>query len=315
MNPIRYQIESFNENYDNLNSAKGGYCKPLVFLDYIGSAIRHGASAADYFSYEFFNITNRKRREFVCWRLKKRFFRKMNDYSKSHVFNNKALFLKTFDRYVKREWLYAPEATDSQLTAFCDRHEWAMVKPVAASCGKGVERVSTRELRAQFDRLRAEKLLVEELIVQHPEMDRLCPTAINTIRVATVNRSGTVEILGAAMRCGRGGGCIDNFCAGGILMRIDQDSGTVISDGVNQKHERWLRAPDTGVLLHGFQVPHWDKVLETVREAALVVPGVNYTGWDIAVRQDDVCLVEGNFEGMLYGFRGIKDRVLEIMKD
>ena len=83
------------------------------------------------------------------------------------------------------------------------------------------------------------------------------------------------------MRCGSGGGCIDNYCSGGIATRIDIEKGVGISDGINTRHERFAKRPDSGVFLHGFQVPHWEKVIELVKRAALVVPGVNYIGWGV----------------------------------
>ena len=56
-----------------------------------------------------------------------------------------------------------------------------------------------------------------------------------------------------------------------------------------------------------------------VKRAAFVVPGVNYIGWDVAVRSDDTILIEGNFEGMFSllqqpGEKGLKNKILELMK-
>ena len=44
----------------------------------------------------------------------------------------------------------------------------------------------------------------------------------------------------------------------------------------------------------GYKIPNWEKVIETVTEAAKVVPQCRYIGWDVAILNDDVELIEGN---------------------
>ena len=54
--------------------------------------------------------------------------------------------------------------------------------------------------------------------------------------------------------------------------------------------------PVSGLATKGFQIPHWDKVLAVTEEAARRLEGVGMVGWDVAVTQDGVCLIEGNSE-------------------
>ena len=42
------------------------------------------------------------------------------------------------------------------------------------------------------------------------------------------------------------------------------------------------------------KIPMWDRVLEVVIEAAKKIPQVRYIGWDIAITNDGVELIEGN---------------------
>ena len=136
--------------------------------------------------------------------------------------------------------------------------------------------------------------VIDEPIIQHHEMSLLNPSTLNTIRVVAVCLNGSVEILGAAVRIGRDGGVIDNYSAGGIVCAVDVRNGRIISDGEDMYAVRYERHPDTGTWLAGFQVPNWDKVLSLVNEVAIISP-VKYVGWDIAVREDDCVLVEGNY--------------------
>ena len=45
------------------------------------------------------------------------------------------------------------------------------------------------------------------------------------------------------------------------------------------------------------------------KEAALVVPEIRYVGWDVAITEDDVCLIEGNCYPGIYQ---IKPRFLDV---
>ena len=73
MNPIKYQIDSFNENYRMLTDNQEEYCRAALFIDYVWSMLRYGASAADYFEYEFFNKKHALKKQFVCWKYKTEF--------------------------------------------------------------------------------------------------------------------------------------------------------------------------------------------------------------------------------------------------
>lgn len=42
------------------------------------------------------------------------------------------------------------------------------------------------------------------------------------------------------------------------------------------------------------KIPMWDKVLETVTNAAKLIPQVRFIGWDIAITNSGVEIIEGN---------------------
>ena len=54
------------------------------------------------------------------------------------------------------------------------------------------------------------------------------------------------------------------------------------------------RHPVTGVELLGFQVPLWQEIISTVKEAALVAKNNRSIGWDVAVTSKGPLLIEGN---------------------
>ncbi len=279
----------------------GGYKYIPTLFDFLLSAVKYGASASDYFDYEFFDKSGAAKKKFACYGLKRKFFHTMNDYSKRHIFDNKTEFLDVFHKYAGREYLDVSSASEDQFVDFAHKHTVFMVKHPTGSCGKGIHKekiTSESDLSSIYNSLKKDKCLIEEVIVQHTEMSKLYPNCINTCRVAAIKVNGEIRILGACLRCGNGSDCIDNFCGGGVCAKIDPNTGTIISDAVNRLHQRFYKHPTTDVIFHGFVIPHWDMVIETVNNAMQAVDGVGYIGWDFAIRENDVVLIEGNFEGM-----------------
>lgn len=103
------------------------------------------------------------------------------------------------------------------------------------------------------------------------------------------------------LRMGRGGSSVDNVCAGGVFCSIDKQTGIVITQGASKGDALFLRHPDSGVILPGFQIPEWDKAVELVIELATVLPDIHYAGWDLAHTDHGWVLVEANACGQFFG--------------
>lgn len=313
---IKYQFNDFNARFRALKQVRRKKQRIPVFFDYLLSAMRYGASASDYFEYAFYDKKSDEKKQFACYKLKKKFLHRVNDYSKAHVFNNKSEFLRTFSEFVGRDFLDTTVCSEGEYREFTKKHPKFICKPQNLSCGKGIE---VLEGDVAFSELKRRGSLLEELIDQHPAMNALNPNCVNSIRISVLYTHGKMEILGAALRVGNEG-CIDNYCAGGWAAKVDADTGTVLSYGCNARGERVPRHPKTGVYFPGFVIPMWDKVIALLEDAVKVVPGVSYIGWDVAIRPNDVVLIEGNFEGMFNvlqapGNEGIKDRVTMLLKE
>ncbi len=320
MNPIQQQLNDFNEQFAILQK-HGGYNRISTFCDYALNAVVYGSSAIEYFKYEFYDKKRHAKKPFVCHKLKRQFFKDVQDYSKKHIFDNKVEFLKVFKDYIGREWLDTADCNFLDFQAFCSRNPMFIAKPKNLSWGRGVHKefVGEEDQKAMFERLRASDTLIEEPIQQHHLMSAINPGSVNTCRVATVFRNGKVKVLAVGMRCGNGDGGVDNVISGGMAAQVQKDEGIVISDAVDRDHNKHYKHPSTGTVFHGFKIPNWDKVMALVDEAARVVPGVGYTGWDVAIRENDAVLIEGNFEGMFDilqypGNKGIKSDLMRLWK-
>ena len=134
--------------------------------------------------------------------------------------------------------------------------------------------------------------LVEECLRQHGEMNRLYPDSVNTARIVTIRLHDKAQVVCAYLRIGNGG-VVDNFNSGGMLTRIDVQTGALLYDAVDKAGTAYAVHPVTGTPIRGFVVPNWDDCLKLAIRAAGVVPQIGYVGWDVASTPDGPVLVEG----------------------
>lgn len=65
--------------------------------------------------------------------------------------------------------------------------------------------------------------IVQKVIKQHAELNRVHATSINSLRIVSILMPEDVYILSSNLRMGSGGGRIDNVTAGGISAGVNAD--------------------------------------------------------------------------------------------
>lgn len=158
------------------------------------------------------------------------------------------------------------------------------------------EQVSLRELESRLFSSDT-GYVVEHAIVQHPDLARLNPSSVNTLRIWVVNDRDGVHVVGAFLRVGRAGSLVDNTAAGGLACAVDIDTGVVTQalDLTLERNEHEVH-PDSGARLRGLQIPFWKECAETACTALRVLPGARFSGMDIAVGAEGPLVVEYNVE-------------------
>ena len=150
------------------------------------------------------------------------------------------------------------------------------------------------QLEEVYLQLKDEDVLVEELIVQHPEM---CfgNMSVNTIRTHTIlDRDGKAHVIKAILRVGVGSTFVDNYAKGGAIYEVDVMEGIVCSYGRNHAGEVIVKHPQTDIVMLGRKIPLWEEVVAISKNAAEHLPEVRFIGWDVAIGKDRVQLIEGN---------------------
>lgn len=143
--------------------------------------------------------------------------------------------------------------------------------------------------------LSASDHIVQEGLMQHPLMNAIYPTAINTFRLVTeCDGQGDAHVLLALLRMGSGGGHIDNASSGGLYIRVDPQTGTLGDLALREDHTQYATHPDTGFHFSGYQVPVWDELKAVACATALKYRELRYVSWDVAYTADGPAIIEGN---------------------
>lgn len=214
----------------------------------------------------------------------------------ARILHDKARFNQTYAKYVGRKFWVNRDTDFGEFEEFANGLSTLFCKPVDLSLGTGTSKIELegRNLEKLYEELMSEpKMLVEECQTQHPQMAKFHSSTLNTVRLFTILENGNFDAFASFVRFGIQG-VTDNFSAGGIGCEVDPSTGIILTDGLTKDGRSFETHPVTGIAFKGFQIPHWDKVLEMSEKALRDVDSINYVGWDLAIRDDDVVFVEGN---------------------
>lgn len=146
--------------------------------------------------------------------------------------------------------------------------------------------------------------LVQEFVRPHPAMAALgSGRALGTLRVLAHLRDGQVELLYALARIPCGNNPHDNFSGGrtgNLIAAVDTRDGRLHAaygrrdPRFDRLMERFEVNPDTGRPIAGTVVPHWPEIRAVVERAARTFPSLPVLGWDIALSEAGVVIIEAN---------------------
>lgn len=266
----------------------------IQYIDFLYSITFYGTTLQDYLLFEFYNKNHKERKSYVTGRKLHNFFDKVNNKSKTNLFKDKNRFADVFSEYTGREIF----KLDLERDNIEDAKNWlygkdiVFAKPSNGVQGRGVTRLIVDENpEATINYCLDNNLdIIEEAIVQHPEMKALHPESINTVRFITLVEGNDVKVLGASLRMGNGT-FVDN---GGIYVSVSMTTGKIDSLAYTNFGEKYEKHPVTNHNLIGFQIPFWEEVIAICREAAFEVPDVRCVGWDVAITENGPLIIEGN---------------------
>ena len=174
----------------------------------------------------------------------------------------------------------------------CSNLKEAVIKPsVFGTWGQGVKlfhtdngfipelNMSVPDLFSQYKK----SFIIQSKLEQHPDLAKLNPTSVNTIRVMSYRKENEVIILYAVIRIGRMGKVVDNETAGGIKADIDLQTGRIKGSAFGSPNEKNMPQTDSGAVLDNYLIPSFPQVLDFVKNLHLRLPYFRLIGWDISV--------------------------------
>ncbi len=148
--------------------------------------------------------------------------------------------------------------------------------------------------RAYHEHCIANRLFLEELVIQHEGMNALCPASVNTIRMMTFNDHGNPRLLWMGLRIGNGVNAVDNFHAQGLAASIDMETGKLVGNAQDKDLREFTHHPTTGTQIDGFRIPCFEEAKELALKAAAKSDKILVVGWDVAISENGPVIIEGN---------------------
>jgi hypothetical protein len=283
--------------------AQAGMRRARQVAVFLIDSLRYNISPLEWYQFGFVSLSPDQKSTWAGTGSMYEFQRRMNPPAGRDILSDKRAFHRAY-RDCCRHGLWSLDQLREEgglAERLLAEHDKLVFKDATGNCGTSVRIVPTSELKAEdlaswmtghgFD-------MVEEFIEQHPDLQALSPSGVNTVRIFTLlNKHGGYHVLGCRLRISVNSP-IDNLAAGNLAAPIDEQTGQISGPGVYSDITRKPETvhPVTGLSIKGFQIPFWPETLELVRQASLKHPQNRSVGWDVAITADGPDLIEGNHD-------------------
>ncbi len=268
-------------------------------LDYMFCWFFLGAVPEDYFSMVFedkgwkwrnHHIT-RMRLDFIKQKLN-------NDEQSCTLLNDKAAFCNHWNDKLNRVWCSPDDTTYEEFINKFHGIDKIIAKRRVGYGGKGIEIFNKSQIKNEDEYLdfieKHDNYILEEFHNQTGWIHEINPTSLNTIRVATIQVNGEIDVVFSYLRVGVKGTVVDNLHSGGIRFPINHHTGEIYA-GMNYEINNIERHPDSGVQIAGEIIPDWDEICLFCKNAHERAPeNLRFIGWDVCLDENGMCLIEGN---------------------
>lgn len=276
----------------------------LIIADMVWCSVRYEMHFSDYVEWDIKLLRPRERKTWMTQPKSFRYAARYNKPAGSIWLKDKEKFYDRFSDVIGRDWIDVENASADAFAAFLSRHERVIAKLPSSLGGEGIEIFETSSVpdAAAFQEtlLSRGQTLLEEVLVQDPDMATLNPNSINTLRLITFYDAQTdvVHHLATALRMGNGG-YVDNFARGGMYTMVDEN-GVALYPALDKAADVYRTHPVTGIDIVGFAVPDYAAVRALIDDVARRVPDCPYVGWDVAITDNGPVLIEGNHDSGVF---------------
>lgn len=259
---------------------------------------RTGCTYTEYFIYRFYELSKEEQEQvFLVEDSKKLIYKYDVDREFAYTLTDKGKTNEYFAEYLNRPWCINTKVTLEEFKKTFETVERIMYKPIAGNRGKGIKAfdLTAENAEAVYNELKEfPDGVVEAFVIQHPELNRLFPESVNTVRIVSISTNKDVDIAYAALRIGNGKAVVDNFHSGGMTAAIDMQTGKLTTNAADMNGNVFKEHPVTGVQFKEFEVPYFKEAMELVKDAISKNKIKGYLGWDVAISETGPVLIEVN---------------------
>ena len=202
-------------------------------LESIRDVYKYNISILEYFQFGFYNKTDDEKKKWAGTGYMYEYQLVMNPKEERIILDDKRKFFKSYEKYVSHIVADLNDLKNNKKTIQKLLNNPAgkiVFKSSDGKCGAGVKVEETKN----FDEktiltfmLENEYDLVEEFIIQHPLLNSLSPSGVNTVRIFTqLDENNEVVLLGCRQRISVNSP-IDNLAAGNLAANIDEKTGII----------------------------------------------------------------------------------------
>ena len=272
-------------------------------IAFLRDSLRYNISPLEWYQFGFVSLSSEEKSTWAGTGTMYEFQRKANPPDQREILNDKRAFHRAYREFCRHGlWSLEDLQQDPTLVErILAEHDKLVFKDATGNCGTSVRIMPTEELKAPvltccmsdngFD-------MVESYIQQHPVLQALSPSGVNTVRIFTlIDEKGAYRVLGCRLRISIDSP-VDNLAAGNLAAPIDERTGVVDGPGVYSDITRKPETvhPVTGASIEGCQIPFWQETLEMVEKASRLHPQNRSIGWDVAITEEGPGLIEGNHD-------------------
>ena len=272
-----------------------------IYEDMVYCLHKYGLSFEDYCVFNLHRKSESQRNSYVSDKLRYYYCDILNAPDVEALMTNKYSCYLEYQPFYKRDMVLIERPEDKdKFQNFLKNHPRFIYKPIGDHSGHGIAIIDSSEtdMDGWFEKITEEAPgVVEELMIQGEELNRINPTSVNTCRIMTFTIGDEVTLFAGVLRMGVGDSTTDNAGAGGIYASIDTETGIIRSDARNYANDHYLYHPTTGTLIPGFRLPEWNEAVELIKQMARHRKGTTLIAWDIAYTDKGWCMVEANDNG------------------
>lgn len=209
---------------------------------------------------------------------------------------------ETIARRINNFWFVDGKIVSEQdIFALLQKENAVFVKEAVESMGgHGVTFIENKgetyadELKKTVAQIRSD-IVIQKPLKQHAVLSHLNESSVNTVRcISLLKDSGEVRIYSSILRMGVRGAKVDNASSGGITTGITQD-GKLKKVAYTKYGEKCEAHPTSGVVFDSYDIPGYEKVIETVKKAHWMVPRFRLVSWDFCIDEaGEPVLIEAN---------------------